>query len=37
MVKMKSHLQAKQVENEVDLYHDSYRDEEGHIQNKQIS
>ena len=37
MAKIKWHLQAKQVENRVDLYHDSDRDEESHIENKQIS
>ena len=30
-------LLPKQVENRVDLCHDSDRDEEGHIENKQIS
>ena len=37
MAKIKWHLQAKQVENRVDLYHDSDRDEKCHIGNKQIS
>ena len=37
MVTIKWHLQAKQVEKKVDLYHDSDKDEENHIQSKQIS
>ena len=37
MVTIKWHLQAKQVENRVDLYHDIDRDEENHIESKQIS
>ena len=37
MAKIKWHLQAKQVENRVGLYHDSDRDEKSHIGNKQIS
>ena len=36
MVKIKWHLLPKQVENEVDLHHDSDRDEQGHIESKQI-
>ena len=31
MVRIKWHLHAKQVENKVDLYHDSNRDEGSHI------
>ena len=34
--KIKWHLLPKQVENRVDLYHDSDRDEESHIESKQI-
>ena len=37
MVWIKWYLQAKQVENRVDLYHDSERDEENHIESKQTS
>ena len=37
MVTIKWHLQTKQVENRVDLYHDSDRNEKSHIENKQIS
>ena len=37
MVTIKWHLQSKQVENRVDLYHDSDRDEESSIVSKQIS
>ena len=37
MVRIKWHLLPKQVENEVDLYHDSDKDEKDHIKNKQIS
>ena len=37
MAKIKWNLQAKCVENKVDLYHDSDRDEKSHIENKQIS
>ena len=36
MAKIKLHLQTKQVENRVDLYHDSDRDDESHIECKQI-
>ena len=36
MAKIKLHLQTKQVENRVDLYHDSDRDEKCHIGSKQI-
>ena len=32
MVTIKWHLQAKQVENRVDLYHDSDIDEKSHIE-----
>ena len=35
MVKIKWHLQAKQVENKIDLYDDSNKDEESHIEWKQ--
>ena len=34
MVIIKWHLQAKQVEKKVDLYHDSDRDEERYIESK---
>ena len=34
MVRIKWHLHAKQVENKVDLYHDSNRDEARHIEIK---
>ena len=37
MAKIKWHLQAKQEENKVDLYHDSDGDKECCIENKQIS
>ena len=37
MVKIKWHLHAKQVENRVDLYHHSDRDEASHIEIKKIS
>ena len=38
MSKIKWHLQqSKQVENKVNLYQDSDRDEESHIESKQIS
>ena len=37
MVRIKWYLQAKQVENRVDLYYDSERDEESHIKSKQTS
>ena len=37
MVTIKWHLQAKQVENKVDLYYDSDRYDESHIECKQIS
>ena len=37
MVKIKWHLHAKQVENRVDLYHDSDTDEESNFESKQIS
>ena len=33
MVKIKWHLQAEQVENKVDLHHDSNRDKENHIES----
>ena len=33
---MVRHLHTKQVENKVDLYHDSDRDEERQIESKQI-
>ena len=36
MVKIIWHLQAEQVKNRVDSYHDSERDEESHIESKQI-
>ena len=36
MAKIKWHLHAKQVENKVDLYHDSEKYEEGYIESKQI-
>ena len=36
MVRIKSYLQSKQVENKVDLYHDSNGDKESHIESKQI-
>ena len=35
--KLKRHLHAKQVENKVDLYHDSDRDKESYMESKQIS
>ena len=34
MVTIKWHLHPKQVENRVDLCHDSDRDEESHIESK---
>ena len=34
MVKIKWHLHAKQVENRVDLYHDSDRNEDSYIESK---
>ena len=34
MAKIKWHLQTKNVENRVDLYHNSDRDEKCHIGNK---
>ena len=37
MVKIKWHLHPEKIENRVDLYHDSYRDEERRIKSKQIS
>ena len=37
MVKIKWHLQTKQVENRVFLHHDIDRDEESHIESKQMS
>ena len=37
MVRIKWHLHTKQVENKVDLYCDSNRDVESHIESKQIS
>ena len=37
MVRIKWHLQAKQVQNRIDFHHDSNRDEESHIESKQIS
>ena len=37
MAKIKWHLLPKQVENKLDLYHDSDIDEESHIESKQIS
>ena len=37
MSKIKWHLQSKQVENKVDLYHDSDRHEESRIESKEIS
>ena len=37
MVTIEWHLQAKQVENKVDLYHDSDRYKNCHIESKQIS
>ena len=37
MVRIKWHLQTKQVENRVDLHHDSDKDEGSHIESKQIS
>ena len=33
---IKCHLQSKQVQNRVDLYYDSDRDEESHIESKKI-
>ena len=36
MVRIKWHLHTKNVENRVDLYHNSYRDEERHMESKQI-
>ena len=35
MVTIKWHLQAKQGENRIDLYHNSDRDEESHIESNQ--
>ena len=35
MVRIKRHLLPKQVENRVDLHHDSDRDEECYIESKQ--
>ena len=37
MAKIKLHLLPKQVENKVDLYHDSDGDKECCIENKEIS
>ena len=37
MVKIKRYLLPKQVENSVDSHHGSDRDEESHIESKQIS
>ena len=37
MVTIKWHLHTKQVENKVNLYYDSDRDEESHIESKKIS
>ena len=37
MIRIKSYLQSKQVENRVDLHHDSNRDKKSHIESKQIS
>ena len=37
MLEIKWHLHPKQVENRVDLYHDSDGDEESYIESKQIS
>ena len=34
VVKIKWHFQIKEVENRVDLYHDSERDERRHIESK---
>ena len=34
MVTIKWHLHTKQVENKVDSYRDSYRNEESHIESK---
>ena len=37
MVTIKWYLHTKQVQNKVNLYHDSDRDEESHIESKKIS
>ena len=37
MIRIKWHLQSKQVENKVDLNHDGDKDEKSHIEIKQIS
>ena len=37
MFKIKWHLHTKQVENIVNLYYNSDRDEESNVQSKQIS
>ena len=37
MVKINWYLLPEQVENRVDLYHDSDRDKGSHIESKQIS
>ena len=37
MVTIKWHLQAKQVENRVDLYHENDRYKDSHIESKQTS
>ena len=37
MVRIKLNLQAKQVENRVDIYHDSDKDEKSHIKAKIIN
>ena len=37
MVKIQRHLLPKQVKIRVELYHDNDKDEERHIQSKQIS
>ena len=37
MVRIKWHLQSKQIENRVDLYQNSDRDEASHIEIKKIS
>ena len=34
MVRINWHLHTKQVENKLDSYRDSYRDEKSHIENK---
>ena len=37
MAKIKWYLQSKQVEQKVDLYHDSDRVEESHIESEQMT